>query len=356
MKMTLREYRLQLRNPFTTSHGTDEIQTTLIVELRDGEFGGYGEAPDNFYFNVSTPAVRRRLEEVRGLIEGTPWERPEELWENLKKPLAGCSFGLCAVDQAAHDLWGKRLGEPVHRLWGLSPEKAPFSDYTIGIDPVETMVERLKQFPGWPIYKIKLGTKDDINIVRELRKHTDAVFRVDANTAWTAAETIQNSRAMKGLGVEYIEQPLKAHQWEDSKRVYLESELPIIADESCVLEEDVLRCVGYFHGINIKLSKCGGLTPGRRMALQARELGLKIMIGCMTETTVGISAITQLLPLLDYADTDGALLLKDDIARGVRVEKGKVIYPCENGCGVTLTHEPDAFLNKTRPDKCVVGA
>ena len=195
----------------------------------------------------------------------------------------------------------------------------------------------MQEFPGWPVYKIKLGTDHDLEIVRELRRHTDAVFRVDANCGWTADEAIANSEAMKDLGVEFIEQPLPAEQWREMGRVFGASALPVIADESCVVEEDVERCAGAFHGVNIKLVKCGGMTPARRMIARARELGLKTMVGCMTESTVGISAIAQLLPLLDYVDMDGALLLARDIAAGVAIDQGRCRYPSENGNGVRLT-------------------
>src|SRR5688572_18865908 len=187
---------------------------------------------------------------------------------------------------------------------------------------MDVVVKILLEMPGWPIYKIKLGTKYDLDIVRELRKHTDAAFRVDANCGWTADEAIANSHELATLGVEFIEQPLPANEWDAMKRVHCESELPIIADESCIAESDVERCVGHFHGVNVKLVKCGGLTPARRMAVRARELGMKAMVGCMTESTVGISAIAQLLPLLDYVDMDGAALLAEDIASGVKVERG----------------------------------
>jgi L-alanine-DL-glutamate epimerase-like enolase superfamily enzyme len=186
-----------------------------------------------------------------------------------------------------------------------------------------------------------LGTPHDLEIVRELRKHTDAIFRVDANCAWTADEAIRNSPALKELGVEFIEQPLPPDRWDDMKRVYRESALPVIADESCQVEPDVERCLGHFHGINVKLVKCGGLTPARRMIQRAGQLGLKTMVGCMTESTVGISAIGQLLPLLDYVDMDGALLLARDIATGVRIERGRIHFPEENGCGVRLREPGD---------------
>jgi L-alanine-DL-glutamate epimerase-like enolase superfamily enzyme len=190
--------------------------------------------------------------------------------------------------------------------------------------------------PGWPIYKIKLGTKHDLDIVRELRKHTDAVFRVDANCGWNADEAIANSHELAKLNVEFIEQPLPAADWSGVKQVYQNSALPIVADESCIAEADVERCHGHFHGVNVKLVKCGGLTPARRMIAQARQLGLKTMVGCMTESTVGISAIAQLLPLLDYVDMDGAALLAKDIATGVVVDRGTCRYSNVNGTGAAL--------------------
>jgi L-alanine-DL-glutamate epimerase-like enolase superfamily enzyme len=233
-------------------------------------------------------------------------------------------------------LWGKVTGEPTWYAWGLSLDKIPNSDYTIGIDQIDVMVAKLNEFPGWPIYKIKLGTDRDLEIVRALRQHTSAIFRVDANCGWTPEQTIRNSAELKPLGVEFIEQPLKADQWEAMRRVRAESVLPIIADESCIVESDVERCAGVFHGINIKLVKCGGLTPARRMIAKARELGLSVMVGCMTESTVGISAIAQLLPLLDYVDMDGAVLLAKDIASGVRLDHGRCLFPDVPGNGVRL--------------------
>jgi L-alanine-DL-glutamate epimerase-like enolase superfamily enzyme len=233
-------------------------------------------------------------------------------------------------------LCGKLRGLRTYELWGLSADSVPASNYTIGIDAIDVMVAKMNEFPGWPIYKIKLGTDRDLDIVRELRKHTSAVFRVDANCGWTADQTIALAPPLKELGVEFIEQPLPADGWEDMRRVYRESALPIIADESCIVESDVERCAGHFHGINIKLVKCGGLTPARRMISVAAQHGLKVMCGCMTESTVGISAIAQLLPLLDYVDMDGAELLAKDIASGVKLLHGMCQYADEKGNGVTL--------------------
>ena len=246
-------------------------------------------------------------------------------------------FALCALDQAAHDLWGKLHGQPVWKLWGLSTDKIPPSDYTIGIDTIDVMVAKMNEFPGWPIYKIKLGTDRDLEIVRELRKHTAAIFRVDANCGWTADQTIAYSpRAEEARRRVHRAAAAGRSAGTTCAACGRESALPIIADESCIVESDVARCAGLFHGINIKLVKCGGLTPARRMIAEARELGLKVMVGCMTESTVGISAIAQLLPLLDYVDMDGAVLLAKDIATGVRLDRGRCIYPDVPGNGVTL--------------------
>ncbi|MGD9127289.1 MAG: dipeptide epimerase, partial [Planctomycetia bacterium] len=276
------------------------------------------------------------LESVRDLIEAADSRQPEALWEDLQAMLPDAPFAQCAVDCAAYDLWGKLLGRPVWQLWDLDLATCPVSNYTIGIDTIEVMLAKMDEFPGWPVYKVKLGTKEDIEIVRALRAHTDAIFRVDANCGWTADETIHNAPILKELGVEFIEQPLPADAWDDMKRVYAESVLPVIADESCRVESDVTRCYGCFHGVNVKLTKCGGLTPGRRMVLEARRLGMKVMVGCMVESSVGIAAIAQILPLLDYVDMDGALLLNGDVANGVTIEKGHVSYPDRPGSGIEL--------------------
>jgi L-alanine-DL-glutamate epimerase-like enolase superfamily enzyme len=336
MQLHLLHFDLRLRHPFTISRGSITVQPTLIVELQDSALRGYGEATTNPYYGATLEKMTHALEGVRPLVETWDLQDPAQLWERLQPQLLDQPFALCALDQAAHDLWGKRRGQPVYRLWGLQTDRVPVSNYTIGIDTIDVMVAKLREFPGWPIYKIKLGTAHDVEIVRALRRHTDAVLRVDANCGWTADQTLAIAPALQALGVEFIEQPLPADRWEDMRRVRGECVLPVIADESCITEEDVDRCHGYFHGINIKLVKCGGLTPARRMIGRARQLGLKVMVGCMTESTVGISAIAQLLPLLDYVDMDGAVLLAEDIATGATVERGVCRYPDRPGCGVEL--------------------
>ena len=326
-----------MRHAFTIAHGTTTIQRNLLVELHQDGVTGYGEgASCDAYPEFTAASMRAALEAARPQIERASWDDPAQLWEQVLPVLSQNRFALCALDEAAHDLWGKRRGAPVWRLWGLELRDLPLSDYTIGMDPVEKMVAKMKEFDGWPIYKIKLGTPDDLGIIRELRRHTTATFRVDANTAWSAEQTLALAPELKSLGVEFIEQPLPASDWEGMRRVVRDCALPVMADESCLVEEDVPRCAGFFHGINIKLTKAGGLTPARRMIARARELGLRVMVGCMNESSIGISAIGQLLPLLDYVDMDGAVLIARDIATGVHLEKGRPIFPNENGNGVRL--------------------
>jgi L-alanine-DL-glutamate epimerase-like enolase superfamily enzyme len=336
MELRLHAFDLPLRHTFTISRESITSQPTLIVELIQDGVSGYGEATSNKYYGFTIERMARDLAALRPQLAGERIDDPATFWSQCQPALNDDSFALCALDQAAHDLWGKLRGQPVWKLWGLSIEKVPASNYTIGIDAIEVMVAKMEEFAGWPIYKIKLGTDRDLEIVRELRRHTSAVFRVDANCGWTAQRAIEYAPKLKDLGVEFIEQPLPADRWDDLRQVGRQSALPIIADESCIVEGDVTRCAGVFHGINIKLVKCGGLTPARRMIAEARRLGLKVMVGCMTESTIGISAIAQLLPLLDYVDMDGAVLLAEDVAEGVRLDRGRCVYPEGPGHGLRL--------------------
>jgi len=335
MELILREYNLKLKHTFTISRESIDFQPSLIVELKSDGFSGFGEATSNPYYKTTVPMMMIHLEKIRTLIEATKNETPEEFWAMIHPYLQHDMFALCALDMAYNDLYARKKGKKLYELWDYSIDKNPLTDYTIGIASIEKMVAKMKELP-WPIYKIKLGTKEDLAIVAALRKHTNAVFRIDANCGWTVEETINNAIELKKLGVEFLEQPLKADNWEGHKEVFKHSVLPIIADESCIIEEDVAKCQYHFHGVNVKLVKCGGLTPGRRMIEEAKKLGLKTMVGCMAESTVGISAIAHLLPQLDFVDMDGALLLAEDIAIGITLDFGKITYSDRNGTGVTL--------------------
>lgn len=338
MQLRLHPFNLELRHTFRIAHGVRTHQPSLIVELKDGDVSGFGEATATSYYGLSVDKMQETLEGLRDKIESSKWVKAEDFWEVMRSDLEDHPFEQCALDVAAHDLAARRAGVPLYQHWGLELEKLPLTNYTIGIASVEEMVAKMEETP-WPVYKIKLGTDHDLEIIQELRKHTDAAFRVDANTAWTAEQTIALAPRLKALNVEFIEQPLPADDREGMVRVHRESVLPVIADESCQREPDVDRCAGLFHGVNIKLMKCGGLTPARRMIKRARSLKLRVMVGCMTESSVGISAIAHLLPLLDYVDMDGALLLKNEPATGVDIEHGVVHFVKGPGTGAALKGE-----------------
>lgn len=335
MKIDLKTYSLKLKHTFRISREATDHQPTLVVALEQDGHTGYGEATTNSYYGNTLESMQAEIESCRHMLEATDLTEPEKLYTVLKdRGLSAAS--RCAIDMAAHDLHGKLRGMPLYKLWGWDMKDYPVTNYTIGIAEPEEMIAKMKATP-WPVYKIKLGTADDVALVRELRRHTDAVFRIDANCAWTPDETIHNAPILKELGVEFLEQPLDANDWEGMEWVQHRSVLPIIADESCVAEEDVRKCALHFNGINIKLVKCGGLTPAKRMIAEAKDLGIKVMVGCMTESSVGISAIAHLLPCLDYVDMDGAMLLAEDIAQGVSINAdGSISFPNRNGTGVLL--------------------
>jgi L-alanine-DL-glutamate epimerase-like enolase superfamily enzyme len=335
MEIKLHSYNLELKHTFTISRESHDFQPSLVIELVSDGFSGFGEATSNPYYSITVDKMMKIVLENKDYIVSLSNEKPSDFWEKLQPLFKENMFALCALDIAFNDLYARKQNKKLYEVWDFNIDKNPMTDYTIGIDSVEKMVEKMKELP-WPIYKIKLGTKNDIEIVTELRKHSDAIFRIDANCGWTADEAIENSFKLKELGVEFLEQPLKANDIEGAKKLYENSALPIIADESCIVESDVEKCFGLFHGVNVKLTKCGGLTPGKRMLEKAKSLGMKTMVGCMTESTVGISAIAHLLPLLDYVDMDGGLLLKKDIANGITINNGVISYADENGTGASL--------------------
>lgn len=322
-------------HPFTISKGTKTHQPSLIVSLEHMGIVGYGEAPAITYYDITVEKMVEDIERKKLYIEKFAFTEPERYWHYLHHLIPKNPFLVAALDIAAWDLYGKLRRQPLYKIWGLDPSKSPLTDFTIGIDTTEKMVAKMKATP-WPIYKIKVGTPDDVERVAALRQHTDAVFRVDANAGWTLEEATQKIPLLKELGVELVEQPLAKDNWDGMKSLMAVSPLPLIADESCVFADDVAKCDGHFHGINIKLTKCSGITPALKMIAEARERGLKIMVGCMNETTVGSAAIAHLSPLLDYVDMDGPLLLAEDIAEGLKYDFGKFIIPDNPGLGIQL--------------------
>lgn len=335
MKVSYRAINLPFKYPFTISKGTKTHQPSLIVSLEHMGLVGYGEAPAITYYNIPVEKMIEDLGRKKKLVEQYAYNEPERYWHYLHHLFPQNNFLVCALDIASWDLYGKMRMQPLHEVWGLKTDRQPITDYTIGIDTIDKMVEKMKEKP-WPIYKIKVGTADDIGIVKALRKHSDAVFRADANAAWTLEEALEKIPRLKELGVEFIEQPLAKDDWEGMKILFEKSPLPLIADEACVLENDVEKCQGHFHGINIKLTKCGGITPARRMIDKARSLNMKVMVGCMNESTIGSAAIAHLLPLLDYVDMDGPLLLAEDVAEGLHFDYGTVRASADPGLGIRL--------------------
>jgi L-alanine-DL-glutamate epimerase-like enolase superfamily enzyme len=335
MNLHVQGLDLPLKHRFTIAHQSREVQETLIVRLEEDGLFGLGESTTNPFYGITLDNMREALEKFKPILLGGKWNTPAELWELGKEIFRDNPFAQCALDQAAWDLYTKKKGKKLYEFLNLNPQRIPTTNFTIGIDTVEKMCAKLREV-DWPIYKIKLGTDQDLEIVRELRKNTNSVFRVDANCAWTVDQAISYSEELALLGVEFIEQPLAKDNLEGMREVFALSKLPVIADESCISEADVDKCQGRFHGVNIKLVKAGGITPALRMIQKAKSLGMKTMVGCMTESSVGISAIAHIAPLLDYVDMDGAMLLAKDPAKGVRIFPNEVRFPEGPGIGAEL--------------------
>ena len=343
MKVNYWKYDLKFRHPFTISKGTKTHQPTFIVELENLHAGrqgsgwkGYGEAPTISYYNIPVEKMIEDLERKKTLVEKFAFTDPDRYWHYLHHLFPQNYFLVCALDTAAWDMYGKMKRKKLYEFWNGDITKSPLTDYTIGIDSIDKMIAKIKERP-WPIYKVKVGTPDDIAIVKALRQNTSAILRVDANAAWDVETALKLIPQLKELGVEFVEQPLAKDNWAGMKVLCKESSLPLFADEACVFENDVEKCKEHFHGINIKLTKCSGITPALRMIKKARELNLQVMLGCMNESTIGSAAIAHLLPLVDYADMDGPLLLEEDIATGLSYDYGKVIYSNEPGLGIDYT-------------------
>jgi len=335
MKVSYCTYELPFNHPFTISKGTKTHQPTFIVKLDFFGITGYGEAPAISYYNIPVEKMVSDLELKKVFVEKFSFSDPDRFWHYLHHLFPQNPFLVCALDMAGWDIYGKLKKKQLHELWGLDTQHSPLTDYTIGIDSIENMVLKMKEKP-WPIYKVKMGIEGDVEMVAALRKETDAIIRVDANAGWTLEQALQKIPQLEALGVEFIEQPLAKDNWDDMKILFERSSLPLIADESCVKEEDVIKCVDHFNGINIKLTKCSGITPAKRMITKAKELGLKVMVGCMNESSVGTAAIAQLAPMLDYVDMDGPLLLAEDIGEGVKFDFGKIIYTDNPGLGIQV--------------------
>jgi L-alanine-DL-glutamate epimerase-like enolase superfamily enzyme len=248
--------------------------------------------------------------------------------------VAGQRSAEAAVDMALHDLAGHRLGVPLYELFGLDRSQAPQTSFTIGMDAPDVVARKVREAAAYPILKVKMGSADDREVLTAVRDTTDRPVRVDANEGWTPAEAVERLRWLARMGVEFVEQPLPADQIDQTRALRRQSPLPFYADESVHRAEDIPRLAGAFDGINIKLMKCGGLAEARRMIAVARAHGLKVMLGCMIESSVAITAAAHISPLVDTADLDGNLLLDHDPFSGATVADGRIVLPDLPGLGV----------------------
>jgi L-alanine-DL-glutamate epimerase-like enolase superfamily enzyme len=336
VKLFYKEINTPFQYPFTISNGrTKTHQPALIVALSSDNFTGWGEAPAITYYHITVEQMIADIERNKNLIEKYALTEPERYWHYLHHLFPYNPFLVCALDIAYWDLYAQMQNLPLYKLWQTEWNDVPATDYTIGIDTIEKMVAKMQAKP-WPIYKIKLGTENDIEIVKALRQHTDATFRIDANAGWGLEEALQKIEPWQPLNVELIEQPLAKDNWEGMKVLYEKSPLPLIADESCVFENDVEKCYRHFHGINIKLTKCSGITPALRMIQTARDLKMKVMMGSMNETSIGSAAIANFLPQLDFVDMDGPIMLTQDIAKGITFTDGKASLLPVAGLGIQV--------------------
>jgi len=325
------------KHPFVIARGGTSEFRVVFVRLQDADgLEGWGEAAPSRFYGETAETVMAALARFEPVIaEADAWS-VEAIEAELEKSLRWNAAARCAVSAALHDLMAKRLGVPLYKLWGLSGMKTPISSFTIGIAPDdETLRARVREAAGYPILKIKLGTARDADIVRIVREEAPtATLRVDANAAWTTKGALAMLEPLAKHGVDMLEQPLPPHDIPGLRFVREHSPIPVVADESCIVATDIPKLVGAVDGINIKLAKCGSLREAMRMIAVGRAHGMRIMCGCMVETTLGIAAAAHFSPLLDDADLDGAALLADDPFTGPSIPNGRVTLSEAPGLGV----------------------
>jgi L-alanine-DL-glutamate epimerase-like enolase superfamily enzyme len=332
MQVQYEPITLELETPFRIAHGTSVARHNVLLRIDDGQFVGLGEAAP----------VRQHHETQTGVLDylGRLPDLPDDpfLVEDILASLPpGSQAAKTAVDVALHDLLGKKLGMPLYRLFGLDPARAPETSFTIGLGTVGEVQAKVRAAAQeFSILKLKLDRDEEecLALVHGARAVTDARLVVDANCAWTVEQSRRLIPALADLGVEWIEQPLPEEDVEGLRRVRETSPLPIFADEPVRTARDVARLAGCVDGVNIKLMKAGGLRGAMRMIAVARAHDMQVMLGCMVETSVGITAAAHLAPLVDWADLDGNLLVTNDPFVGVRVEAGRLILPEGPGLGV----------------------
>lgn len=332
--MDIEVLSLRTKHPFVIARGGQSDHRTVWVRLTDSEGNeGWGEAAPSKYYGETADSVVAALQLYGSILPDDPFhlEEAERRWENK---LRGNAAARAALSSALHDLVGKRLNVPVFRMWGLDPCMAPKSTFTIGLDAPDRIRAKVKEADQYPILKVKLGTDHDVDILRAIREATDKEIRVDANCGWTVKRTLRMLPVLEEFGVTVLEQPLVPHDLDGLAAVTAQADIPVIADESCLTSVDIPPLVGKVDGINIKLAKCGGLREALRMIAVARAHGLMVMVGCMIESSLGITAAAHFTPLVDIVDLDGAALLADDPFVGATIDGGQVTLPAGAGLGV----------------------
>lgn len=334
MQLRFQPHTLELHYAFGVASNTRTSTPAMLIEVEHDGLIGYGEASMPPYLGESQESAAAFLQRV-DLGRFPDPLRWDEILPAIDALAPGNTAAKAAVDIALHDWVGKKRGAPWHRLWGLDPAKTPVTSFTLGIDTPPVMQQKAREAAAYPILKIKLGRDNDREIIAAIREVTDKPLYIDANQGWKNREdALRMCEWLAPRGVVLIEQPMPKEQDVDTAWLRERSPLPLIADESVQRLADVSRAVGVFDGINIKLMKCTGLHEAHRMIGRARELGLKVMLGCMTETSCAISAAAQLSPLVDWADLDGALLIKNDPFVGVTIVDGRVTLSDRPGIGV----------------------
>jgi L-alanine-DL-glutamate epimerase-like enolase superfamily enzyme len=335
LQLKYQQYDLPFEYPFAISKGVKTHQPSLILSLGLGKLTGFGEATQIGYYNANIEEMIVLLEKNKMMIERYAMNAPERFWHFLHHLIPGQNFLISALDMAGWDLWAQLNRRPLYSILGLQWKNIPLTDYTIGITSAGEIATRVKEKP-FPIYKLKVGGEHDLPALEALRNATDALIRIDANEAWTLEDAKNILPHLERLRIELIEQPLHRDDIEGMKALKQLTHIPIIADEACREEQDAATCLELYDGINIKLAKCGGITPALNMIRAAKKAGKKVMLGGMCETTIGSTALAHLLPLADYADIDGPLLLKENVGTGLSYQDGLISLPQRPGIGILM--------------------
>lgn len=334
--LTLRykAYELHLKHVFTLASGSRSTTPVMLTELEFENIVGYGEASMPPYLGENHETARSFLSKV----DLTQFESPflmEDILTYVDQLVPGNYAAKASVDIALHDLVGKIMKQPWYKIWGLNPDRTPNTSFTIGIDKPEVVKTKVREAAPYKILKVKLGQGNDKEMIQAVRSETDKPICVDINQGWTdRIMALEMSHWLKDQGVVFIEQPMSKASVDDIAWLTQNSPLPIIADEAIQTISDFRNVQGAYSGINVKLMKCGGLRAAYIMIKMARALGMKVMIGCMTETSCAVSAAAQLSPLADWADLDGNLLIDNDVFEGVTIIDGKIILPDRPGIGI----------------------